>query len=44
MQKQDRKSVFDRLGWARPVQNAAGKWVMELDALKDGKPISSLQS
>ncbi|UXN63368.1 phospholipase C, phosphocholine-specific [Phyllobacterium sp. A18/5-2] len=38
MKKQDRKSVFDQLGWARPVKNAAGKWVMELDALKDGKP------
>jgi len=38
MKKQDGKSVFDQLGWARPVENADGKWVLELEALKDGKP------
>jgi phospholipase C len=38
MTKQDGKSVFDQLGWARPVKSTAGKWVLELEALKDGKP------
>ena len=38
MKKQDGKSVFDQLGWARVVKNADDKWVLELEELKDGKP------